>query len=425
MKQKCNCLKIILQIIILFFIVHNSIAQENTDSMQGRNIYRPGSIRTDTANSDTVVSTSTRQINSDSIAARLAFIQDSILAREKFVRDSIQRRKEILDSLNFLKTSLPGLIDASLKTFTDQIIVNIIKPEIVGDSTLSDYKWVSLPFSMDQPYIPWKSAFNLSYKPIKFKVDTINKRITSIETSLFNSSFSYTRGSKFIRIDEQGSITSNKRGQFYKVPIDTVFFDARGRLTGIKRYLQIYQSVNYKKGAFIVSYLYQVKQYEYGNTEQFTSYKIVNFCERWANMDPSKVCSIINFTLSNQGKNIILTRNNDPANVYSDGIFNFEFEGDYTLKSVSFNNQSKSEDWKIFVELNDVGNVSRYVYQTKGFVHRTLLINYFLDDPKAKNKVETITCTFEDDGISYYQVNNTTGKSRTRDKFTGEWGPWK
>lgn len=416
---------LVISVFIFYMATEITIAQIGSDSMQGRNIYHSHASRIDSTTYPVDTNNNRQKINTDSLAARQAFIQDSVLAREKFVRDSIQRRKVILDSLNFLIANLPVLLDASLKTFTDQIIISTDKIKIVDDSTLSDYSWVLLPFSMDQPFVPWKSKFNLSNQSIRFTIDTINNKITSVETSLFKGNFSYNPKNRVIRIDGPGSVISNKRGQFYKIPIDTVYFDNQNRVTNIKRYLQLYQSVNLKKGSLILSYLSQVKQYEYGTSDLFSKLKIVNFCERWTAVDPNKVCSIINYSLTSQGKNVILTRNNDPVNEYSDGVFTFEFENNFLLKSSSFINKSKSDDWKIFVELNDKGNVSRYVYQTKGAVHRTLLVNYYLDDPKAKNKVETITCTFEDDGVSYYQVNNTTGKSRTRDKMTGEWGPWK
>jgi hypothetical protein len=175
----------------------------------------------------------------------------------------------------------------------------------------------------------------------------------------------------------------------------------------------------------VLTYLSQVKQFDYRPDNQIVKFQIVNFCDRWSTTDASKTCSIVNYNLTQNSKTYILSRNNDPANTFSDGIFNYEFENNYILKSVSFSNQSKSEDWKCILELNEAGNVSRYVYQNKGAVHRTLLINYFLNNPTAKNKVETITCTFEDDGISYFQKNNTTGQSRTRDKQTGEWSSWK
>jgi hypothetical protein len=204
-----------------------------------------------------------------------------------------------------------------------------------------------------------------------------------------------------------------------------VFFDRLGRVSKIKQYIQFYQVTgNYKRGAPLFIHLSKVKQFEYTADNRMTKYRIISFCDRWSAQDENKVCNIVTYTLNIQGKTYILTLQNDPVNEYADGTFTYEFDNQYNLKSVSFNNTKNSENWKTYIELNEAGNVSRYVYQTKGVEHKTLLVNYYLDDPKAKHKVETITCIFEDDGVSYYQKNNTTGKSRVRDRLTGEWGPW-
>jgi hypothetical protein len=150
----------------------------------------------------------------------------------------------------------------------------------------------------------------------------------------------------------------------------------------------------------------------------------VNFCERGSASAAVKVCNVIEYGLSQTGNRFVLTKNTNPKNDYGDGAFTYEFDSDYTLQSLAFTNNNKSEDWKTFIEVNDMGYVSSYIYQNKGWVHQTLLINYYLNDPGAKHKIEKIICTFEDDGISYYQQNQMTGKSRRRDKMTGEWGPW-
>jgi len=97
----------------------------------------------------------------------------------------------------------------------------------------------------------------------------------------------------------------------------------------------------------------------------------------------------------------------------------------YNLKTVSFKNIKNTEDWKCFIDLNRDWFVSRYAFESKGVVSNALVFYYYLDDPGAKNKVESISCTFESDGVSYYQRNNTTGKSRERSRITGEWGPWR
>ena len=95
------------------------------------------------------------------------------------------------------------------------------------------------------------------------------------------------------------------------------------------------------------------------------------------------------------------------------------------LKNVAFTNLKKTENWKTYIELNDEGNVSVYIYENQGAIRNSLMINYYLNDPDAKYNVETISCAFEDDGVSYYQKNNMTGKSRSRDKMTLEWSPWR
>ena len=109
----------------------------------------------------------------------------------------------------------------------------------------------------------------------------------------------------------------------------------------------------------------------------------------------------------------------------SSGTFRFEFDNINNLKSVAFKNVKNTEDTKCFIDLNNDGNIIRYAYQNKGVVSNALLINYYLNDPRAKHKFETISCTYEEDGVSYYQRNNTTGRSRVRNRLTGEWGPWK
>jgi hypothetical protein len=417
-----NRLLLILACFIQCFFIN---AQSKIDTLQGRNIYRPKTLAKDTL-SEPAVDELYRQYIKDSVFARSEFVRDSIVAREKFVQDSILKRQRILDSLNFLKAELPRLLDASLKIVAEEISLYTDKLTLIGDSTLSNYNWIILPISLDKPFLPWKPSINLSNKPIKIITDNTIHKISYIATPYINCSFIYGTNNKVLIINEEGSVLNNRFGKFYKSPSDSVFFDQNGRVSKIKRYIQLNQVINnFQKGVLVLAYLSQVKQYEYRLDNQITKYKVINFCDRWSGTDASKVCNIVNYSLTQNNNIYTLTRNNDPANDFSDGAFTFEFENNFSLKSVSFSNQSKSEDWKCIIELNEAGNVSRYVYQNKGAVHRTLLINYFLNDPKAKNKVETITCTFEDDGISYYQKNNTTGQIRIRDKETGEWSPWK
>ncbi len=410
-------------------------AQSDTDTLRGRNLYRPNSEKHQKVNlmkesSDTLKQVDQDSINvrlqfiRDSIAARMQFIQDSILAREKFVRDSIQRRKEILDSLTFLRNELPPLLEASLKTFSDDVIVVSSTIRIVGDSTLSNHTSLILPFTIDQPYAPWKSVINLSDKPIKLTIDTLKNKIMAIQAPGLGCSFAYNPRNNSLIISSKSSIVSKSSGKLYKVPVDSVWFDRRKKVSKIKRYFEFYQATSqYQKGAYLFTHLTQVKQFEYDAAGHLSRYQITNFCDREKVQDPKKVCTNMTFTILKQGNSYLLTRTTDPVNNFADGKFTYEFDSGNNLKSVSFVNNKNSENWKTIVEVNESGYVSRYVYQNKGIVRKTLLVNYYPE--KAKQKVETITCLFEDDGVSYYQVNNTTGKTRERNRLTMEWSPWR
>ncbi len=419
-----------------FMIYPQLSAQRTPDTLKGRNIYNPGKLISE----DTIsVSPSENlrmqlirdsvdallQFIRDSIEVRLKFIQDSIMAREKFVRDSIQRRQRILDSLNFLRAELPRLLDASLKTVEEQIIVFNNKINIVGDSALNNYNCIILPFKLNEPYASWKLTVNLYDNPVKINIDTLKHKILSIKSPFFNFYYNYGIQNNIIRINEESSIVSNRSGKFYKIPFDSVFFDRQGRVSKIKRYIHFYQvTANYQRGAPLFIHLSQVKQFEYNADNLITRHQLVNFCERWDDSEENKVCNIITYTLSMQDRIYTLSKHNDPVNEYASGTFTFEFDNMYNLKVVSFKNIKNTEDWKCFIDLNRDWFVSRYAFQNKGVVSNALIFNYYLDDPGAKYKVESISCTYEGDGVSYYQRNNTTGKSRTRSRITGEWGPW-
>ncbi len=412
-------------------------AQTSSNTINGRNLYRPNSNNrqnqdTSYEKQDILIQVNQDSIDArmrfiqDSIAIRMQFIQDSIIARQIFVRDSIQRRKEILDSLKFLRTELPRLLEASLKNYSEDLIVLNSKIQIVGDSMLSNYESLLLPFTIDQPYRPWESKINLSNRPIKLVIDTIANKITAITSPGLSCTFTYSTRNNILIINGKSSIVNKQGEKLYKVPIDSVWFDRQGNVLKIKKYFQFYQVASqYYRGAFLFTHLGQVKQFEYGPTNNLTRCQITKFCDRWRAQDPRKVCNNMTYIILKQGNSYILTRTTDPVNTFADGKFTYEFDSKNTLKSVSFVNTGNSENWKTIVEVNDAGHVSRYVYQNKGAVHKTLLLNYYLDNPQAKNKVETITCLFEDDGVSYYQVNNTTGKTRERDKMTMEWSSWR
>ena len=102
-----------------------------------------------------------------------------------------------------------------------------------------------------------------------------------------------------------------------------------------------------------------------------------------------------------------------------------QFDKNENLKSVSFQNLSNTENWQRTIELNKEGHVSCYIDKIQGVIRQSLCMMYHMNDPGAEYPVETITTVFEEDGISYFQKNNTTGLSRTRDRMTLEWSAWR
>ncbi len=429
--------RILTIIFCTMMFIPGMFAQQSNDSLKSKHLYRPVSVRQQDTLIGAEVPDSLEQqhidsINArlefvrDSIEARMQFIRDSIAARERFVRDSLRRRKEILDSLNFLKLRLPRLLEASIKTISEQVIIDQGGIDIVGDSSLSDYELVVLPFTNNQPYVPWKMKVNLSDKPVQMNIDTVNKKILSIRSPVFEHSYDYSAGSQKLVINEKAVIRQKRQESFFILPVDTVFFDGQGRLVQIKRYNRFFSATaSYHRGAPLFVHLSRVKQYVYNGDGQMKSYRIVNFCDRRSASDEHKVCNIIDYTLEKDGNTWILSREHDPVNQYSSGTYTYEFDEGDILKSIAFQNVKKTENWKTFIEVNEEGYVSRYIYQTDGSVSKTLLVNYYPAAVSKGTRVETITCIFEDDRVCYYQKNNATGKSRVRDKLTLEWGPWK
>jgi hypothetical protein len=429
MKKNTIYSKPLLKLFLIFICLISSFyaySQYTSDSVKSRYLYRLQ--RTD-EDKDTIKMLDYQAVEeqpvSDSLAIRLKLIQDSILAREQFIRDSIARRQQILDSLNFLQRELPVLFDAYFKTVKDDIIISSDKIEIIGDSVLGDFRYFILPFSLDQPFTPWKVKFGLTGNNVIISTDPNRKIISGIQAPFMNCTF-LQNDKNLIVINELSGIIRNQFGQYYQTPVDSVFFDRLGRIVKIKRYIQFYQLVNpNKRGAPLFLHLSQVKQFTYGQGNQIAGIQIVNFCSRWKETEIHKVCNIINYELSKKNQTYLLTRRNDPPNNYSDGTFTFEFDMSDNLKGVSFNNLALTESWQRSVELTADGNVNCYVDKVRGMVKQSLCMIYHLNDPGAKYKVETITTVYEDDGISYFQRNNTTGLSRTRDRLTMEWGPWK
>lgn len=403
------------------------------------NIYRPASGRIvmpadSTGSHSTSFSSDTTSFSVDPMnmvhqryldsITRAEFIRDSLLAREVFIRDSIAHRKRVLDSLKLLKQLLPPVLEAVVKTGSDDIIISRKDPEILFDSLLGECTFTLMPVSLDQAYIPWERRFDLSGPDISFTVDTNSGKITSLKSTVFSGSIKYSRDRSIIVLEGKSSILNKASGRVYKVPVDSVFLGKNQKILKIKRYHRYHQvNANYRMGNLLFQHLAQVKQYQF-TQGGISALEITNFCDSEGASSPRKVCNIVSYNFQNEGNIYKVIRKQNPENRYADGTFVYEYDADLTLKSVAFNNLSNSENWKTFVEVNDDGYVSRYVYQKNGWVHQTLLIHYYHNNPKAPHQVEKVTCVFEDDGVSYYQKNNTTGKSRSRDKMTGEWGPW-
>jgi len=435
MKSKNFHFRILIMLMVYGWIPY-SFAQQNTDTLKGRNLYNPQRLGArDTIHmvpdkpalqpGDTLPEIRLKFIQ-DSLFAREQFIRDSLLAREQFVRDSIQRRQRMLDSLRFLQRELPVLLDAYLKTVKEDIIMHDKGISIIGDTVLSDYRYVFLLFNLTQPFTPWKVSYGLTGDRIKILTDKDRQKITAVQAPFMNCSFTYGNSNDLLVIKELSIIQKDRSGHFYKSPVDSVFFDRNKRVVKIKRYVQFYGVAgNNQRGSPLFLNLSQVKQYEYGPDNQIRQYQVVNFCERYKAWEASKVCNIIQYKFSRQGNTYLLTKQNDPANSYSDGTFTFEFDGLNNLKSLSFHNLSNTENWQRIIELNEEGNVNCYIDKKKDIVRQSLCMIYHHKDPGAKYPVETITTIFEEDGISYYQNNNTTGQSRVRDKMTLEWSPWK
>ena len=451
------------QILHCLLLVHFSVAlfaQDTDDSLQHRNLYRPSSqrIQNDTQEMKQPVDRTQTQYQyhtspvdttrtivlsdsanermqyvQDSIDARMLFIQDSIIKREAFVRDSIEKRQAFIrdsiakrerriDSLNFLVEKLPVLIEASVKANSDFIIVKQSKLMREADTALSDLNFELLPFNLDKPYQPWRQNFSFKDKSVVIKTDTIIGQVTQIKTSSFVYDYTYP-SNNLILMNGREVVLKKRTGDLYKVPIDSVFLDNQGRVAKIKKYVHYFQLVNNKKGPSYFIHLDEVKQYTYSSGQTISEMEVVKFADRWRPYDPVNVSSIFNYYIERNGSKILVRRTQRPINDFADGVFTYNYYPNGILESISFNNNKNTENWKTIIETNENGDATRYLYQSKGVVSRTLLINYN-DDPKAKYKVETITCNFDKDGISIYQYNNTTGKSRSRNRMTLEWSDW-
>ena len=408
-------LKRIIIVLIGLLSFSQVYSQINQDTI--KNVEKP--------NPDLIIQNDSTNFSSDSILIREQFVLDSIALRQAFVKDSLYRRKLVMDSLIFLKKELPKLIIAAIKSINEEIIIYTDKVDIIGDSTISDFTYRVLSQKVDQPYSPWRTTIKLSGNSFKIKIDTVNKKIKSVRLPKINYSFNYNVAENIVIMNGRKTIIKNKTGTYYKFPIDSVFFDNKGRVKKIKKYIHYFEVKDkYKKGASLYVDIDQIKEFDYFADGVLSNYRLINYCDRWSVMKKNEVCHVANYSLSRQDRKFTVILKNEPQNDFSDGTFIFEFDNNFDIKRMDFTNANKSLSRNYIVELNEDRNVSRYLYEKNGKINKTLVINYN-SDPNAKYKVETIACYFEDDRISYYQKNTTTGKTRTRNKLTMKWNPWK
>jgi len=403
--------------------------------MKGRNIYDPGRLKSaepigDEISGDPLENNydsiaEREQIIRDSILLREQFVRDSLLAREQFVKDSLIRRKEILDSVIYLQKELKILAEAYFRAVKDDIILRCYDIPIIGDSALGDFVYLTLPFGVKDPYSPWKSKIVLTGKAVRFTYDPKQNKINAIHTPQFRAAFKAYDQQQLMVITEMPVIQKNWAGHFYKIPLDSVFFDKNKRITKIKRYMLFHSVINTnQKGNLLFTNCTEVKQFIYGIGHEIEQFQLTRYCERWKAYEANKVCSILTYDFTKKGNAYLLSRRNNPANGYSDGTYTFTFDDNDNLNGISFVNVANTENWHRSIELNKDGNVSCYIDKTNDVIRQSLCMIYH-PEPQAKYPVETVTTTFEKDGISYYQKNNMTGKIRTRDKMTLEWSGWK
>lgn len=350
--------------------------------------------------------------------------EDSI-ARALFVKDSIERRQRMLDSVIFLKNQLQGMMEAYYSTIKEEIIVEFYAIPILGDTALGNFSYTILPFGVRDPYMPWKGNVVLSGKSVTYALDQKQKRVIGMKSPQVAASFSWIHNGRAMVIEESAVIQKNLYGSFYKKPVDTVFFDSHNRLIAVKKYVVFHALGSGNTcGALLFTNRTQVKYFDYGTNGKLIQYKLIRYCDRWKSYETNKLCSSITYSLTYSDGSCQVSRRNEPANSFSDGTFTFIFDKPGNLKSISFQNLAKTENWTRDIELNKNGFVNCYMDKANNVVIQSLCWIYH-NEANAKYPVEEILTTFEKDGISYIQRNNTTGKVRTRDRMTLEWSSWK
>ncbi|HLO58483.1 MAG TPA: hypothetical protein VK179_07060 [Bacteroidales bacterium] len=376
----------------------------------------------------TALSQQTDSITGDS-AAREQFVLDSVLARERFVQDSLARHQRIHDSVVFLKNELNRLLPAYYTATADEIILRFRDMSVIGDTAVSDFVCITMPFSVRDPFTPWKTRFSADNKIFKYKVDERSGQLISFQTPRLKATFNRS-GRNLLVIFRPVIIQNNSRGMFYKNPVDSVFYNNQGQIITVRSYVQFYALLaGNQRGNLLFTNHTETRNYEYAGKQDLKYYTVARYCERWKAYEPNKVCSTIHYTISREGNTYTLVRKNEPVNNFSDGTYTLKYDGNEDLNEISFINAAKTENWQRTIELNKNGNVSCYYDKANGQILQSLCMVYKANgsenSPDVVNSLETITTTFEMDGISYYQKNNTTGKIRTRDRMTLEWSPWK
>jgi hypothetical protein len=412
----------VVSFLLLIFPCPACLFGQQPDTLKGLNLYSPRGQNTQDTLAEPAVNNEPAKAFVDSAELRNAKAR-AILVREQFVKDSILHRRHALDSLSFLQKELPVLFNAYFRTMQEGIILRADRIDILGDSVLGDYIYTVLPFNTMDPYKPWQSRYILADKFIKISIDKQLHQIVAINAPFLKASFHFKEN--VLVITEKSRVLTHYSEKFYVEPVDSVFYDKSNRVVGIKKYARMFAVVNNnQKGQSLFTGFLQEMKYVYDTDGQIRQYQIVKYCERWKTYDQRKICSTITYSLTRNGNNYTLARKNIPVNNYADGTYSYTFDENNNLKSISFQNIANTENWQRDIELNNEGNVSCYFDKVKGVIRQSLCMIYHITDPGAKNTVETITTTFEDNGISYFQNNNTTGKSRTRNRMTLEWGPW-
>jgi len=353
----------------------------------------------------------------DTNVTKLNFVDDSI-KRMEYKLDSIARIKRIKDSISITKKQLKFILECYFKAIHENIPISGVYIQTYDDTLISKAGYFLITFNLNQPFKPWYYELDLLLQNLKIVFDN-NHLIRKITSKNINIDIEYQKN--IIIIKNIHSILNNKYGSYYKIPIDSIFLDNNNNIIKIKEYLKFYNLINNKeKGDFLFENIVFVKQFYYNRDNSLSKIQIVNFGDRWYKFETQKVTGIINYEITKNNMTYIINRKTDPENIYADGKYIYEFDSNMNLIKVNYINNSTAENWRKEIELNNNGHIHCYYDYIKDKLKQSLCFIYNY----SENKYQSITTIFEDDGISYFQRNNTTGQTRRRNKLTLEWGPW-